>query len=174
MASFWLPRQKYILFCLCLSVEKLISCQADLSDRRVVSPKAGAELAASLGLQYFESSAKDQTGVEVRILKSPSQFSAFYFDIFWPSADIEKLNCPPGTFLLLSKRVAQTSQGASSRDGRNCLRSYLIIFDHIWSYLIIFDHIWSYLIIFEEKWQGGSYVSTHPPFRWLALVIGHQ
>ena len=53
---------KYILH-LCL-----ISCQADLGDRRVVSPKAGAELAASLGLQYFESSAKDQTGVEVRIL----------------------------------------------------------------------------------------------------------
>ena len=130
----WRPfgcQGKYILFCLCLSVEKLISCQADLSDRRVVSPKAGAELAASLGLQYFESSAKDQTGVEVRILKSPSQFSAFYFDIFWPSADIEKLNCPPGTFLLLSKRVAQASRGASSRDGRNCLRSYLIIFDHI-------------------------------------------
>ena len=45
-----------------------MSFQADLGDRRVVSPKAGAELAASLGLQYFESSAKDQTGVEVRIL----------------------------------------------------------------------------------------------------------
>ena len=45
--------------------------QADLGDRRVVSPKAGAELAASLGLQYFESSAKDQTGVEVRILQNP-------------------------------------------------------------------------------------------------------
>ena len=41
-------------------------CQADLGDRRVVSPKAGSEMAAALGLQYFESSAKDQTGVEVR------------------------------------------------------------------------------------------------------------
>ena len=44
-----------------------LSHQADLGDRRVVSPKAGAEAAAALGLQYFESSAKDQTGVEVRI-----------------------------------------------------------------------------------------------------------
>ena len=51
-----------------------MSFQADLGDRRVVSPKAGAELAASLGLQYFESSAKDQTGVEVRILQTPSQY----------------------------------------------------------------------------------------------------
>jgi len=42
----------------------LLAAKADLSDRRVVSPKAGAELASSLGLQYFESSAKDQTGVE--------------------------------------------------------------------------------------------------------------
>ena len=42
------------------------SYQADLGDRRVVSPKAGSEMAAALGLQYFESSAKDQTGVEVR------------------------------------------------------------------------------------------------------------
>ena len=44
------------------------SYQADLGDRRVVSPKAGSEMAAALGLQYFESSAKDQTGVEVRCL----------------------------------------------------------------------------------------------------------
>ena len=44
------------------------SYQADLGDRRVVSPKAGSEMAAALGLQYFESSAKDQTGVEVRSL----------------------------------------------------------------------------------------------------------
>ena len=48
-------------------VETDLSHQADLGDRRVVSPKAGAEAAAALGLQYFESSAKDQTGVEVRI-----------------------------------------------------------------------------------------------------------
>ena len=46
------------------------SYQADLGDRRVVSPKAGSEMAAALGLQYFESSAKDQTGVEVRSLRT--------------------------------------------------------------------------------------------------------
>ena len=56
-----------VLYSLYLSAKKLISYQADLGDRRVVSPKAGAEAAAALGLQYFESSAKDQTGVEVRI-----------------------------------------------------------------------------------------------------------
>jgi len=42
----------------------LLAAKADLGDRRVVSPKAGSEMAAALGLQYFESSAKDQTGVE--------------------------------------------------------------------------------------------------------------
>ena len=52
-------------------------CQADLGDRRVVSPKAGSEMAAALGLQYFESSAKDQTGVEVR---SPSHLTEQLYD----------------------------------------------------------------------------------------------
>ena len=51
----------------------LFSWQADLGDRRVVSPKAGAEVAAALNLQYFESSAKDQTGVEVRIHRDLQQ-----------------------------------------------------------------------------------------------------
>ena len=41
-----------------------LAAKADLGDRRVVAPKAGAEAAASLGLQYFESSSKDHTGVE--------------------------------------------------------------------------------------------------------------
>ena len=51
------------------------SYQADLGDRRVVSPKAGSEMAAALGLQYFESSAKDQTGVEVRINRTNERWT---------------------------------------------------------------------------------------------------
>ena len=54
--------------------------QADLGDRRVVSPKAGAEAAAALGLQYFESSAKDQTGVEVRIYQNFTVTKLFLVD----------------------------------------------------------------------------------------------
>ena len=45
----------------------LLAAKADLTERRVVAPKAGADLAAGLNLQYFESSAKDHTGVEVRL-----------------------------------------------------------------------------------------------------------
>ena len=41
-----------------------LAAKADLGDRRVVAPKPGAEAAAALGLQYFESSSKDHTGVE--------------------------------------------------------------------------------------------------------------
>ena len=128
--------RQYILFCLCLSVEKLISCQADLSDRRVVSPKAGAELAASLGLQYFESSAKDQTGVEVKILQSPSQFSAFYFDIFWPAPILKSwiVHQEPFFYLANEWHKLHGEQAAAMAE---------IAWDHIWSYLIIFDHIWS-------------------------------
>ena len=42
----------------------LIANKADLEDRRVVSPKVGADLAGQLGLMYFECSAKDNKDVE--------------------------------------------------------------------------------------------------------------
>ncbi|CAL4068307.1 unnamed protein product, partial [Meganyctiphanes norvegica] len=38
--------------------------KTDLTTRRLVSPKAGRELAAKLGLMYFEGTAKDNSGVE--------------------------------------------------------------------------------------------------------------
>ena len=37
----------------------LIANKTDLEDRRIISPKVGAELAQQLGLLYFECSAKD-------------------------------------------------------------------------------------------------------------------
>lgn len=42
----------------------LIANKIDLEDRRIVSPKAGAEVAQKLGLPYFECSAKDFKDVE--------------------------------------------------------------------------------------------------------------
>lgn len=42
----------------------LVANKTDLEDRRIVSPKVGAELAAQLGLMYFECSAKDFKDVE--------------------------------------------------------------------------------------------------------------
>ncbi|XP_064112505.1 intraflagellar transport protein 27 homolog [Macrobrachium nipponense] len=42
----------------------LFANKTDLTARRIVSPKAGRDIAHSLGLQYFEGSAKDQHGVE--------------------------------------------------------------------------------------------------------------
>lgn len=42
----------------------LIANKIDLEDRRRISPKSGADLAAQLGLMYFECSAKDYKDVE--------------------------------------------------------------------------------------------------------------
>lgn len=42
----------------------LVANKTDLEDRRVVSPKVGAEVAQQLGLLYFECSAKDFKDVE--------------------------------------------------------------------------------------------------------------
>ncbi len=42
----------------------LLANKSDLSERRVVSPKLGSELAQQLGLMYFECSCKDYNGVE--------------------------------------------------------------------------------------------------------------
>jgi transport family protein 27 len=42
----------------------LIANKTDLEDRRIISPKVGAELAQQLGLLYFECSAKDFKDVE--------------------------------------------------------------------------------------------------------------
>ena len=42
----------------------LLANKTDLTERRMVSPKVGSELAGQLGLMYFECSAKDYTGVE--------------------------------------------------------------------------------------------------------------
>ncbi|KAG7160694.1 Intraflagellar transport protein 27-like [Homarus americanus] len=42
----------------------LFANKADLTTRRLISPKAGRELAQKLGLVYFEGSAKDHSGVE--------------------------------------------------------------------------------------------------------------
>lgn len=42
----------------------LIANKSDLSDRRVIPPKAGSDLAQQLGLLYFECSTKDYSGVE--------------------------------------------------------------------------------------------------------------
>ena len=105
------------------------SCQADLGDRRVVSPKAGSEMAAALGLQYFESSAKDQTGVEVKISMSlnrtklswtkPSkvvqacQSDENQISLFFA---LDPSQCA-GAVLLPGKRVAQGSWGTGSLYG---------------------------------------------------------
>ncbi len=42
----------------------LVANKTDLEDRRIISPKVGAELAHQLGLLYFECSAKDFKDVE--------------------------------------------------------------------------------------------------------------
>jgi len=42
----------------------LLANKTDLTERRVVSPKIGLDMATQLQLQYFECSAKDHTGVE--------------------------------------------------------------------------------------------------------------
>ena len=42
----------------------LLANKADLTERRVVPPKIGLDMATQLQLQYFECSAKDHTGVE--------------------------------------------------------------------------------------------------------------
>ncbi|XP_068220436.1 intraflagellar transport protein 27 homolog [Palaemon carinicauda] len=42
----------------------LFANKCDLTSRRIVSPKSGRDIAHSLGLQYFEGSAKDQVGIE--------------------------------------------------------------------------------------------------------------
>ena len=42
----------------------LLATKTDLAERRRVSPKAGQDMATSLGLQYFECSSKDHVGVE--------------------------------------------------------------------------------------------------------------
>ncbi len=42
----------------------LLANKTDLTNRRVVSPKMGSELAQQLGLMYFECSCKDYVGVE--------------------------------------------------------------------------------------------------------------
>ena len=106
------------------------SYQADLGDRRVVSPKAGSEMAAALGLQYFESSAKDQTGVEVRSLagsenktnerwtKPSKVVQACHPDenqisLFFP---LDPSQCA-GAVLLPGQRVAQGSWGTGSLYG---------------------------------------------------------
>ena len=101
------------------------SYQADLGDRRVVSPKAGSEMAAALGLQYFESSAKDQTGVEVRINRTNERWTkpskvvqACHPDenqtsLFFP---LDPPQCA-GAVLLPGQRVAQGSWGTGSLYG---------------------------------------------------------
>jgi transport family protein 27 len=42
----------------------LLANKIDLTERRVVSPKLGSELAQQLGLMYFECSCKEYNGVE--------------------------------------------------------------------------------------------------------------
>jgi transport family protein 27 len=42
----------------------LLANKSDLTERRVVPPKIGLDMATQLQLQYFECSAKDHTGVE--------------------------------------------------------------------------------------------------------------
>ena len=47
---------------------------------------------------------------------------------------------------------------------------YLTIFDHIWSYLIILDHLWSYLIIFDHIW---SYLIIFDHIRSYLIIFDH-
>ena len=41
----------------------LVACKCDLSEGRVISKEQIADVAQTLGIQYFETSAKDGTGV---------------------------------------------------------------------------------------------------------------
>ncbi|XP_076039243.1 intraflagellar transport protein 27 homolog [Oratosquilla oratoria] len=55
--------------------------KADLTNRRIVSPKAGRDLANKLGLVYFEGSSKDHNGIEMPF---------FYLVNEWYKTYIEK------------------------------------------------------------------------------------
>ena len=49
-----------------------------MTERRVISPKVGSELAQQLGLMYFECSCKDYTGVEDPLYYLASEYHKKY------------------------------------------------------------------------------------------------
>ncbi|XP_071537076.1 intraflagellar transport protein 27 homolog isoform X1 [Panulirus ornatus] len=58
----------------------LFANKTDLTTRRLVSPKAGRELAQKLGLVYFEGSAKDQKGIEEPFFFLVNEWFKIYTD----------------------------------------------------------------------------------------------
>ena len=49
----------------------LVGNKCDMEDERVISFERGKQLADSLGLEFFETSAKDNINVRVNIFSSP-------------------------------------------------------------------------------------------------------
>ncbi|XP_060581303.1 intraflagellar transport protein 27 homolog [Ruditapes philippinarum] len=56
----------------------LIANKIDLDQRRVISPKMGADFAASQGLKYFECSAKEMQGVDAPFYYLANEFYVLY------------------------------------------------------------------------------------------------
>ncbi|XP_037778652.1 LOW QUALITY PROTEIN: intraflagellar transport protein 27 homolog [Penaeus monodon] len=58
----------------------LFANKTDLTTRRLVSPKAGRDLSQSLGLVYFEGSAKDHAGVDEPFFYLVNEWFKMYTD----------------------------------------------------------------------------------------------
>ena len=58
----------------------LLGNKSDLADRRLVGSKAGLDSAAQLGFQYFEASAKENTGLEEPFYYLANEFHKLYSD----------------------------------------------------------------------------------------------
>ncbi|KAK4293581.1 hypothetical protein Pmani_033736 [Petrolisthes manimaculis] len=54
--------------------------KTDLTNRRKISPKAGRDLANSLGLMYFEGSVKDQKGIDAPFFYLVNEWFKLYMD----------------------------------------------------------------------------------------------
>ena len=66
--------------------------KCDMEDERVISYERGKQLADSLGLQFFETSAKENINVRVRIIqfRSDFQMNSTIKKLKWPDSQLGK------------------------------------------------------------------------------------